>query len=120
MFPYVFCILVFSPFFSAFFQYLFLFSISVYVIVYRPSFARYDSVKSYMSYKHLSSAGYEVDSIHEASDPVDAVRKAEGIFIGEEHPRKAATLGISSGISHFFSHSYSTLLSNFYFTRYGV
>uniref|UniRef100_A0A7N8XS66 dipeptidase E n=2 Tax=Mastacembelus armatus TaxID=205130 RepID=A0A7N8XS66_9TELE len=26
--------------------------------------------------------GYNVDSIHEASDPVDAVRKAEGIFIG--------------------------------------
>ncbi|XP_076603758.1 alpha-aspartyl dipeptidase [Chaetodon auriga] len=26
--------------------------------------------------------GYEVDGIHEASDPVDAVRKAEGIFIG--------------------------------------
>lgn len=26
--------------------------------------------------------GYEVQSIHEASDPVDAVRKAEGIFIG--------------------------------------
>lgn len=39
---------------------------------------------------HLSPAGYEVDSIHEASDPVDAVRKAEGIFIGEEQQRKAA------------------------------
>lgn len=26
--------------------------------------------------------GYEVHSIHEASDPVEAVRKAEGIFIG--------------------------------------
>ncbi|XP_037542574.1 alpha-aspartyl dipeptidase-like [Nematolebias whitei] len=26
--------------------------------------------------------GYEVDSIHEAADPVDAVQKAEGIFIG--------------------------------------
>lgn len=25
-----------------------------------------------------------MDSIHEASDPVDAVRKAEGIFIGEK------------------------------------
>lgn len=24
-----------------------------------------------------------MESIHEASDPVDAVRKAEGIFIGE-------------------------------------
>lgn len=29
-------------------------------------------------------AGYEVDGVHEASDPVEAVRKAEGIFIGEE------------------------------------
>lgn len=27
-------------------------------------------------------AGYEVDSIHEAADPVEAVRKAEAIFIG--------------------------------------
>uniref|UniRef100_A0A665TTE6 dipeptidase E n=1 Tax=Echeneis naucrates TaxID=173247 RepID=A0A665TTE6_ECHNA len=26
--------------------------------------------------------GYEVDSIHETSDPIGAVRKAEGIFIG--------------------------------------
>ncbi|XP_054471527.1 alpha-aspartyl dipeptidase-like [Anoplopoma fimbria] len=26
--------------------------------------------------------GYELDSIHEAADPVDAVRKAQGIFIG--------------------------------------
>ncbi|XP_064872328.1 alpha-aspartyl dipeptidase-like [Oncorhynchus nerka] len=26
--------------------------------------------------------GYEVDSIHEAPDPVEAVRKAQGIFIG--------------------------------------
>lgn len=32
----------------------------------------------------LAPAGYEVDGIHEAPDPVDAVRKAEGIFIGEE------------------------------------
>lgn len=32
----------------------------------------------------LAPAGYEVESIHEAADPVDAVRKAEGIFIGEE------------------------------------
>lgn len=30
----------------------------------------------------FKSLGYEVDSIHEAADPVDAVRKAEGIFIG--------------------------------------
>ncbi|XP_014030129.2 alpha-aspartyl dipeptidase-like isoform X1 [Salmo salar] len=30
----------------------------------------------------FNSLGYEVDSIHEASDPVEAVRKAEGIFIG--------------------------------------
>lgn len=30
----------------------------------------------------FTSLGYEVDGIHEASDPVDAVRKAEGIFIG--------------------------------------
>lgn len=30
----------------------------------------------------FKSLGYEVSSIHEASDPVDAVRKAEGIFIG--------------------------------------
>ncbi|KAB5577439.1 hypothetical protein PHYPO_G00209980 [Pangasianodon hypophthalmus] len=30
----------------------------------------------------LSSLGYEVDSVHEAADPVEAVRKAEAIFIG--------------------------------------
>lgn len=30
----------------------------------------------------FKSLGYEVDSIHEAPDPVDAVRKAEAIFIG--------------------------------------
>uniref|UniRef100_A0AAQ5XRV7 dipeptidase E n=1 Tax=Amphiprion ocellaris TaxID=80972 RepID=A0AAQ5XRV7_AMPOC len=30
----------------------------------------------------FKSLGYDVSSIHEASDPVDAVRKAEGIFIG--------------------------------------
>ncbi|XP_061579295.1 alpha-aspartyl dipeptidase-like [Cololabis saira] len=30
----------------------------------------------------LKTLGYEVDSIHEAADPVAAVRKAEGIFIG--------------------------------------
>lgn len=30
----------------------------------------------------FQSLGYEVNSIHEASDPVDAVRKAEAIFIG--------------------------------------
>ncbi|XP_061082349.1 alpha-aspartyl dipeptidase-like isoform X1 [Conger conger] len=30
----------------------------------------------------LQSLGYEVDSIHEASDPVEAVRMAQGIFIG--------------------------------------
>uniref|UniRef100_A0A3Q3XLX8 dipeptidase E n=1 Tax=Mola mola TaxID=94237 RepID=A0A3Q3XLX8_MOLML len=30
----------------------------------------------------FSTLGYEVDGIHEASDPVAAVRKAEGIFIG--------------------------------------
>ncbi|XP_036397067.1 alpha-aspartyl dipeptidase [Megalops cyprinoides] len=30
----------------------------------------------------LQSLGYEVDSIHEASDPVEAVKKAQGIFIG--------------------------------------
>ncbi|XP_022623039.1 alpha-aspartyl dipeptidase-like isoform X2 [Seriola dumerili] len=30
----------------------------------------------------FKTLGYEVDGIHEASDPVDAVRKAEGIFIG--------------------------------------
>ncbi|XP_042175958.1 alpha-aspartyl dipeptidase-like isoform X1 [Oncorhynchus tshawytscha] len=29
----------------------------------------------------FNSLGYEVDSIHEASDPVEAVRKAQGIFI---------------------------------------
>ncbi|XP_034006168.1 alpha-aspartyl dipeptidase [Trematomus bernacchii] len=30
----------------------------------------------------FNSLGYEVDGIHEAPDPVAAVRKAEGIFIG--------------------------------------
>ncbi|XP_028992002.3 alpha-aspartyl dipeptidase-like isoform X2 [Betta splendens] len=30
----------------------------------------------------FQALGYELESIHEASDPVDAVRKAEGIFIG--------------------------------------
>uniref|UniRef100_A0A8C2D3G3 Si:dkey-69o16.5 n=1 Tax=Cyprinus carpio TaxID=7962 RepID=A0A8C2D3G3_CYPCA len=30
----------------------------------------------------LKTLGYEVDSVHETPDPVDAVRKAEGIFIG--------------------------------------
>ncbi|KAF7646815.1 hypothetical protein LDENG_00181850 [Lucifuga dentata] len=30
----------------------------------------------------FKTLGYEVDSIHKASDPVDAVRKAEAIFIG--------------------------------------
>ncbi|XP_074551243.1 alpha-aspartyl dipeptidase [Halichoeres trimaculatus] len=30
----------------------------------------------------FKTLGYEVDGIHEASDPVDAVRKAEAIFIG--------------------------------------
>jgi len=30
----------------------------------------------------FNSLGYELDSIHEASDPVEAVRKAQGIFIG--------------------------------------
>ncbi|KAG7231514.1 hypothetical protein INR49_011593 [Caranx melampygus] len=30
----------------------------------------------------FKTLGYEVDGIHEASDPVEAVRKAEGIFIG--------------------------------------
>ncbi|GAA6088359.1 alpha-aspartyl dipeptidase-like, partial [Tachysurus ichikawai] len=30
----------------------------------------------------LNSLGYEVDSVHEAADPVEAVRKAEAIFIG--------------------------------------
>ncbi|KAI4790348.1 hypothetical protein KUCAC02_034689, partial [Chaenocephalus aceratus] len=30
----------------------------------------------------FSSLGYEVDGIHEAPDPVAAVREAEGIFIG--------------------------------------
>ncbi|XP_070694090.1 alpha-aspartyl dipeptidase [Pempheris klunzingeri] len=30
----------------------------------------------------FKTLGYEVDGIHEVSDPVDAVRKAEGIFIG--------------------------------------
>lgn len=32
----------------------------------------------------LTPAGYEVDGIHEAPDPVEAVRRAEAIFIGEE------------------------------------
>lgn len=31
----------------------------------------------------VTPTGYEVDGIHEAADPVEAVRKAEGIFIGE-------------------------------------
>uniref|UniRef100_UPI003AABBC47 alpha-aspartyl dipeptidase n=1 Tax=Centroberyx gerrardi TaxID=166262 RepID=UPI003AABBC47 len=30
----------------------------------------------------FNTLGYELDSVHEASDPVAAVRKAEGIFIG--------------------------------------
>ncbi|KAF3694345.1 Alpha-aspartyl dipeptidase [Channa argus] len=30
----------------------------------------------------FKSLGYEVESIHKAPDPIDAVRKAEGIFIG--------------------------------------
>ncbi|XP_056321159.1 alpha-aspartyl dipeptidase-like isoform X2 [Danio aesculapii] len=30
----------------------------------------------------FKSLGYELDSVHETPDPVDAVRKAEGIFIG--------------------------------------
>ncbi|KAM6946253.1 alpha-aspartyl dipeptidase [Aplochiton taeniatus] len=30
----------------------------------------------------FKTLGYEVDSIHEALDPVEAVRKAQGIFIG--------------------------------------
>uniref|UniRef100_A0A4W6EUI1 dipeptidase E n=1 Tax=Lates calcarifer TaxID=8187 RepID=A0A4W6EUI1_LATCA len=30
----------------------------------------------------FKTLGYEVDSIHKAADPVDAVRKAEAIFIG--------------------------------------
>lgn len=30
----------------------------------------------------FKTLGYEVDGIHEAADPVEAVRKAEGIFIG--------------------------------------
>ncbi|XP_043103990.1 alpha-aspartyl dipeptidase-like [Puntigrus tetrazona] len=30
----------------------------------------------------FKTLGYEVDSVHETPDPVDAVRKAEGIFIG--------------------------------------
>ncbi|XP_035994810.1 alpha-aspartyl dipeptidase isoform X1 [Fundulus heteroclitus] len=30
----------------------------------------------------FKTLGYEVDGIHEATDPVEAVRKAEGIFIG--------------------------------------
>jgi len=30
----------------------------------------------------FNSLGYELDSIHEASDPIEAVRKAQGIFIG--------------------------------------
>lgn len=32
----------------------------------------------------VTPAGYEVDGIHEAADPVEAVRRAEAIFIGEE------------------------------------
>ncbi|KAI5627521.1 hypothetical protein C0J50_12964 [Silurus asotus] len=32
--------------------------------------------------RELNSMGYEVDSVHEAADPVGAVRKAEAIFIG--------------------------------------
>lgn len=46
----------------------------------------------------LAPAGYEVDGIHEAPDPVDAVRKAEGIFIGEEHRNKAARSGGGKGV----------------------
>ncbi|XP_076858259.1 alpha-aspartyl dipeptidase isoform X1 [Brachyhypopomus gauderio] len=30
----------------------------------------------------LKSLGYDVDSVHETADPVQAVRRAEGIFIG--------------------------------------
>ncbi|XP_056610485.1 alpha-aspartyl dipeptidase-like [Triplophysa dalaica] len=30
----------------------------------------------------FKTLGYEVESVHETSDPVEAVRKAEGIFIG--------------------------------------
>ncbi|KAM7406796.1 hypothetical protein PAMA_002831 [Pampus argenteus] len=30
----------------------------------------------------FKTLGYEVDSIHESSDPIEAVRRAEGIFIG--------------------------------------
>ncbi|TRY98883.1 hypothetical protein DNTS_009291 [Danionella cerebrum] len=30
----------------------------------------------------FQSLGYELDSVHEAANPVEAVRKAEGIFIG--------------------------------------
>uniref|UniRef100_A0A667WZH0 dipeptidase E n=2 Tax=Myripristis murdjan TaxID=586833 RepID=A0A667WZH0_9TELE len=30
----------------------------------------------------FDALGYDLDSIHEASDPVEAVRKAQGIFIG--------------------------------------
>ncbi|KAL4635788.1 alpha-aspartyl dipeptidase-like isoform X1 [Arapaima gigas] len=41
----------------------------------RDSYAR--SVR-----KKLHSLGYEVDSIHEAADPLDAVKRAQGIFIG--------------------------------------
>ncbi|XP_071403620.1 alpha-aspartyl dipeptidase [Centroberyx affinis] len=33
----------------------------------------------------FNTLGYELDSIHEASDPVTAVRKAEGIFIGDSN-----------------------------------
>ncbi|XP_069011176.1 alpha-aspartyl dipeptidase [Embiotoca jacksoni] len=35
-----------------------------------------------MARNKFKTLGYEVESIHEASDPVEAVRKAEGIFIG--------------------------------------
>uniref|UniRef100_A0A4W4FDU6 dipeptidase E n=1 Tax=Electrophorus electricus TaxID=8005 RepID=A0A4W4FDU6_ELEEL len=35
-----------------------------------------------MARDKLKTLGYEVDSVHEAADPVEAVRKAEGIFIG--------------------------------------
>ncbi|XP_048876253.1 alpha-aspartyl dipeptidase-like [Brienomyrus brachyistius] len=30
----------------------------------------------------FTSLGYQLDSVHEAADPVEAVKKAEGIFIG--------------------------------------
>ncbi|XP_023661510.1 alpha-aspartyl dipeptidase [Paramormyrops kingsleyae] len=32
--------------------------------------------------KKFTSLGYELDSVHEAADPVEAVKRAEGIFIG--------------------------------------